>query len=552
MLKLLTTALTSLFCCQLLVAQTINIIPKPTKIVEKTGSFSITKSTTIVAKTRDELKSAHFLNDYLNNYYGFKLPIKTKSDRGIVIIAGNSGKDGYTLTTDKAGIVIKGNTAPGAFYGMQTLIQLLPVEKSSTLSVPAVVITDAPASQYRGMMIDVSRHFFPVAFVKKYIDYIALHKMNYFHWHLTEDQGWRIEIKKYPNLTQVAAFRNGTIKGRFPGTGNTNERYGGYYTQEQVKEIVKYAADRFITVIPEIEMPGHGSAAIAAYPFLSCFPEVPSYTYFKKAGNMPQNWAGDTTGKQVIQSWGVYDDIFCAGKETTFEFLQNVLDEVLLLFPSKIVHIGGDEAPKTNWEHCPACQKRIKELNLRADAKHKPEHFLQSYFVQRIEKYLNEKGKTLIGWDEILEGGLAPNAWVMSWRGEQGGIEAATQNHNVIMTPNSYVYFDHQQIKKDDSLTITSNGGGFLPVEKVYSWKPMPDALDASKSQYIQGGQANLWTEYITNPAKAEYMIFPRMSALSEALWTPHSKREFEDFNQRLVIQKKRYRLWNANYYGKQ
>ncbi len=551
MLKPLVLLFSVLLIGSIVMSQNINIIPKPTSITEKNGSYTISNQTAIIAKSKDEIKSAKFLQDYLKNIYGISLPIKSSGNKGIVITAANTGKDGYTLNSDNAAILIKGSTPAGAFYGIQTLIQLLPVEKTASIKIPAVTISDAPETQYRGLMLDVGRHFFPVDFVKKYIDYIALHKMNYFHWHLTEDQGWRIEIKKYPKLTQVGAWRDGTIIGRFPGTGNTHERYGGYYTQDQVKEIVKYAADRFITVIPEIEMPGHSSAAIAAYPYLSCFPEKSTFEFFKREANKAQNWAGDTTGKHVMQSWGVYDDIYCAGKESTFEFLQNVLDEVLPLFPSKIVHIGGDEAPKRNWAQCPLCQKRIQELNIKGDKKHKAEHYLQSYFIQRMEKYLNKKGKILIGWDEILEGGLAPNAWVMSWRGEAGGIEAANENHNVIMTPNSYVYFDHQQVKKDDSLTITSNGGGFLPVEKVYSWKLVPDALSAEHKKYIQGGQANLWTEYITNPAKVEYMIFPRVAALSETLWTPQTNKNYEDFSRRLEIQKKRYDLWGANYYGK-
>ncbi|WP_346239541.1 beta-N-acetylhexosaminidase [Niabella insulamsoli] len=550
MRKPLSLLLAMLLGCQLLMAQKVNIIPKPTSVVEKTGSFTISKKTPIIAKSKDEVKSANFLNDYLKQCYGYSLPVKSSGSKGIIIVAGNTGNDGYTLNADKKSVVIKGSTAPGAFYGVQTLIQLLPTQKSSALIVPAVSITDAPTVAYRGLMLDVGRHFFPVDFVKRYIDYIALHKMNYFHWHLTEDQGWRIEIKKYPKLTEVGAWRNGTIIGRFPGTGNTNEKYGGFYTQEQVKEIVKYAADRFITVVPEIEMPGHGSAAIAAYPYLSCFPEKPTYDYFIR-DNRDEYWAGDLAGKQVMQSWGVYDDIFCAGKETTFQFLQDVLDEVLPLFPSKIVHIGGDEAPKINWEYCPNCQKRIKELGIKTDKSHRAEHYLQSYFVQRMEKYLNAKGKTLIGWDEILEGGLAPNAWVMSWRGEKGGIEAAKQHHNVIMTPTTYAYIDYQQAKHEDSVTI-SNNKGYLDIEKVYSWKIYPDALTDEEKQYVQGGQANLWTEYISNPSKVEYMIFPRVAAVSEVLWTPQDQKNWNDFSNRLKFQKQRYDLWGTNYYGKQ
>ncbi|HNU15721.1 MAG TPA: family 20 glycosylhydrolase, partial [Chitinophagaceae bacterium] len=361
-----------------------------------------------------------------------------------------------------------------------------------------------------------------------------LHKFNKFHWHLTDDQGWRIEIKKYPKLTGVGGWRNGTIIGRYPGTGNDGIKYGGYYTQEQIKEIVKYAAGRYIDVIPEIEMPGHSSAAIAAYPELSCFPDEPTIKYFPKQCV----WSGDSTGKQVQQTWGVFNDVFCAGLEKTFSFLKDVLDEVLALFPSKYIHVGGDECPKENWKRCPHCQKRIKENNL------KDEHELQSYFIQRMEKYLNNNGRILIGWDEILEGGLAPNAVVMSWRGEAGGIEAAKQKHNVIMTPGNPVYFDHTQSENEDSVTI----GGYNPIEKVYAYEPIPKELNEEEGKYVLGAQANLWAEYIKNTKKVEYMIFPRMAALSEVLWSKKENKNWNDFEKRLMTQFKRYDLWKGNY----
>lgn len=374
----------------------------------------------------------------------------------------------YRMQVKKNGIYVSGDNENGVFYGVQTLLQLLPVNKSSTLSIPYVNIEDYPRFAYRGLHLDVGRHFFPINFIKKYIDYIAFHKMNYFHWHLTEDQGWRIEIKKYPELAKTAAYRNGTIIGHFPGKGNDSIRYGGIYTQEEVKEIVAYAAKRYITVIPEIEMPGHSLAALTAYPNLGC-----------------------TGGPYKVQeTWGVFDDVYCAGNDSVFQFLQDVMDEVIPLFPSQYVHIGGDESPKKRWQVCPKCQKRIKDNNL------KDEHELQSYFIQRMEKYINGKGKTIIGWDEILEGGLAPNAVVMSWRGEKGGVEAAKQNHDVIMTPTTYVYFDYAQTKKEDSLTI----GGFVPIQKVYGYEPVPKELSAEQAKHILGAQANLWTEYVTNP----------------------------------------------------
>ncbi|RYY54618.1 MAG: beta-N-acetylhexosaminidase [Chitinophagaceae bacterium] len=521
-------------------AQQVSIIPEPVSLKVNKGIFAISKSTPLVVTDKGDELSAAFLNDYLETIYGFRLAITSKASlKGITLVTRKFVKapdaDSYELKSTATGVKIEGDTYAGTFHGIQTLIQLLPTVKQATLAIPAVEIKDAPRFAYRGMMLDVSRHFFPVPMVKKFIDYLALHKLNRFHWHLTDDQGWRIEIKKYPRLTEVGGFRNGTITGKHPGTGNTNERYGGFYTQEQIKEVVKYASDRFVTVVPEIEMPGHGSAAIAAYPELSCFPEVPTIRYFPAKGT----WGGDSTGKQVMQAWGVLDDVFCAGKENTFTFLQDVLTEVIPLFPSQLIHVGGDECPKKNWEKCPNCQKRMKENNL------KDEHELQSYFVQRMEKFINSHGRTLIGWDEILEGGLAPNAVVMSWRGEKGGIEAAKLKHKVVMTPTTYFYFDYKQVEKEDSLTI----GGNLPLEKVYSYEPYPAELTADEAKLITGVQANLWTEYITKPEKIEYMVFPRMEALSEIAWSAKDKKNWAKFESKLPKQYQRYDLWGANYH---
>jgi len=503
-------------------AQEVNIIPKPASVQVKSGQFTITQQTTIAAKDKEDRKAAEFLNEYLQQVYGFKLDIAKKATKDYIRLATRASskatdKDAYALEVAQDGVNITGDTRAGTFYGLQSLIQLLPVEKSTSLQIPAVAIQDAPRFAYRGMHLDVGRHMFPVSFIKKYIDYLALHKMNYFHWHLTEDQGWRIEIKKYPELTKVGGFRNGTIIGRYPGTGNDNKRYGGYYTQEEAKEVVRYAADRHITVIPEIEMPGHSSAALTAYPWLGC------------PGTGPY---------KVEETWGIFDDVYCAGKDSTFTFLQDVVDEVMAIFPSKYIHVGGDESPKSNWKTCPLCQKRIKEEGL-AD-----EHELQSYFIQRMEKYINSKGRTIIGWDEILEGGLAPKAVVMSWRGEAGGIAAAQQNHYVIMTPGSHVYFDHSQSQREDSVTI----GGFTSIEKAYSYEPIPKELTAEQAKYVLGAQANVWTEYMGSPAKVEYQVFPRMSALSEVLWTAPEKKSWPDFEKRLLTQFKRYDLWGANY----
>jgi hexosaminidase len=529
-----------LFACIRANAQTLNVTPVPVKAVLQKGTFTITKNTVIVLNDDAEKNTAELLNIYLNKIYGFSLQTSKFANANYIrfatrrFIQAPENASRYTMQVKSAGVEIEGDSYQGTFYGLQTLIQLLPVAKSQALAIPCLSIEDYPRFEYRGLHLDVSRHFFPVDFVKKYIDYIALHKMNYFHWHLTEDQGWRIEIKKYPRLTSVGAYRNGTIIGRYPGKGNDNIPYGGFYTQDKIKEVVAYAEKRFVTVVPEIEMPGHGSAAIAAYPWLSCFPDQKT----KIPENMISNASKKATGKLVQETWGVFDDVFCAGNDSTFSFLEDVIEEVITLFPSRYIHVGGDECPKTHWKICPRCQQRMKDLKL------KDEHELQSYFIQRIEKYINGKGKTLIGWDEILEGGLAPNAIVMSWRGEQGGIDAAKQNHTVIMTPGNFVYFDHTQTKNEDSVTI----GGFTPVEETYSYEPVPKELPADKSRFVLGAQANVWTEYMKNTRKVEYMIFPRLSALSEVLWSPKEKRKYNDFEKRLPVIFKRYDLWGANY----
>lgn len=500
----------------------INIIPRPAEVKQPAtaGQFVLNERTPIVLEGTGLDNAANFLNDYLQQVYGFRLAITNKPAPGGIHL--NYEKIGYPIPgayrmeVNKSKVYIAGDNEAGVFYGVQSLLQLLPVAASTTLKIPFVNIKDYPRFQYRGLHLDVGRHFFPVDFVKRYIDYIALHKMNFFHWHLTDDQGWRIEINKHPQLTQVGGFRNGTIIGRYPGKGNDNIRYGGFYTQEEVKDIVAYAARRYVEVIPEIEMPGHASAALTAYPFLGC-----------------------TGGPYKVQeTWGVFNDVFCAGNDSVFNFLQDVLDEVMPLFPSKYVHIGGDECPKESWKLCPKCQQRIRDHHL------KDEHELQSYFIQRMERYINGKGKTIIGWDEILEGGLAPNAIVMSWRGEQGGIEAAKLNHDVIMTPVSHVYLDYSQTRHEDSVTI----GGYTTVQKTYSYEPVPAELTADQAKHILGAQGNLWTEYIKNPGKVEYMIFPRKSALSEVLWSPKALRNWTDFERRLQVQFKRYERWGAHY----
>ena len=391
--------------------------------------------------------------------------------------------EAYKLEVNNESVTITAKGNSGFAYGLETVRQLLPVaiESNDVISntewiIPALTIKDQPRFQYRGLMLDVSRHFFGTDYIKKTIDRLAMLKMNVLHLHLVDDQGWRIEIKKYPKLTEIGAYRNGTIVGHFPGSGNDNKRYGGFYTQDQIKDIVAYATKKGITIVPEIELPGHSSAAIAAYPYLSCFPEepteVPNGMMSKKSKEQQENGHP----KIVQESWGIFKDIYCAGKEDTFTFLEDVLSEVLPLFPSKYIHIGGDEAIKPHWKICPYCQKRMKEEGL------KDEHELQSYFVERIEKFVNSKGKKIIGWDEILEGGLAPQATVMSWRGTKGGIEAAEQGHDVIMTPGTHCYFDYYQgPQSEEPLAI----GGYIPISKVYEFDPVVETMTPEEAKHV-------------------------------------------------------------------
>ncbi|MCP9751122.1 family 20 glycosylhydrolase [Ferruginibacter sp. HRS2-29] len=507
----------------------VNIVPAPAEIKTGSGSFTITAKTIIVLEGSHLENIAAQLVSSVKKLSGISLQIKKNAVKGFPatnIIALNYERldnelpGAYTLEVNDKQVYIAGDNEEGVFYGVQSLLQLMPAgNKSASVSIPQLSVNDRPRFAYRGAHLDVARHFFPVEDVKKYIDYLATCKLNKFHWHLTDDQGWRIEIKKYPLLTKVGGYRNGTIIGRYPGKGNDSLTYGGYYTQSQIKEVVKYAADQYIEVIPEIEMPGHASAAIAAYPQLSCFPQEDT----KVLESTP--WAGSRKGKQVQQTWGVFEDVF-APTDYTFNFLQDVIDEILPLFPSKYIHIGGDECPKISWKRSPFCQQLIKDKNL------KDEHGLQSYFINRMEKYINQKGKKIIGWDEILEGGLAPNATVMSWRGEAGGIAAAKENHDVIMTPEAYCYLDHSQSRNEDSITI----GNYLPLEKVYSYEPVAAVLTEAQQKHITGAQVNLWTEYIGNRQKLEYHLFPRMIAMSEVLWSPKEKRNWKDFERRLPV----------------
>ena len=517
------------------------IIPQVQSLEPMDGLFVWSDQVKIDAPV-DLKEESDWLSAILEEQYDVAIGQRSGGQIQIRVEADSSNQESYTLDIHPDKIQLVGASERAVFWGLQSLMQLTRKDTSldDAIVVPSGRIVDEPVYGYRGMHLDVCRHFFSVDFIKRYLDVMAMHKMNTFHWHLTEDQGWRIEIKKYPGLTEVGGFRNGTIVGHHPGESNDNEKYGGFYTQEEVKEIVAYAAARHIEVIPEIEMPGHSSAAIAAYPWLSSFPEEKTEITNNMMSESSRSIQAAGIPKVVQETWGIFDDVYCAGKETTFLFLEDVLTEVMELFPSDMIHIGGDECPKANWERSPACQKRIKEEGL------KDEHELQSYFIKRIEQFVNSKGKNIIGWDEILEGGLAPNASVMSWRGTSGGIAAAEDEHTVVMSPTSHCYFDYYQSEDRDKEPLAI--GGFLPVEKVYAFDPMPAELDAEKAKYILGGQANLWTEYIATESHAEYMLLPRMTALSEALWTDTANKDFEDFKVRLQDVRADYDRLGYNY----
>ena len=495
------------------------IIPKPLTQKTSTGVFVLNSDVYLsYDPTLKEVSS--YLISFLEETYEYRLSsMKNSKKINLKIDDSIKNDEGYELKVEKNDITIRAKNSKGAFYAVQSLLQLLPIQtKSNSIEIQCLEIKDEPRFKYRGMHLDVGRHFFSVDFIKKYIDLIARLKMNTFHWHLTEDQGWRIEIKKYPKLQEIAAFRNETLVGHYNDQPHQfdGKKYGGFYSQEQIKEVVAYANIRQVTIIPEIEMPGHSQAAIAAYPALGC------------------------TGEQVevATKWGVFDEVYCP-KESTFKFLEDVIDEVVALFPGKYIHIGGDEAPKTNWKKCAHCQKLIKKEGL------KDEHGLQSYFIARMEKYINTKGKQIIGWDEILEGGLAPNATVMSWRGTSGAIQAAKEGHDVILTPGSHCYFDHYQSdNENEPLAI----GGFLPLEKVYHFNPIPEELSDQEASYVLGAQGNVWTEYMQTEKQVEYMAFPRVVALSEVVWSSPENKNYSDFINRLEQYQKRLDLLDVNY----
>jgi hexosaminidase len=497
-----------------------DVVPLPQSITHLGGEpFVLNSKTKIVYDANEPQmeRNAAFLSEYIKQITGLKLKYEpadgSNFDNNIVISLTAEdfikGDEGYMISIGKEGIALVGKSPAGVFYGIQTLRKALPIGKFGTVELPNASINDAPLFGYRGMHLDVSRHFFDKEFVKRYIDIIALHNINTFHWHLTDDQGWRVEIKKYPKLTEIGSMRSHTVVGKdFESSDETP--HGGFYTQEDIKEVVAYAAERYITIIPEIDLPGHMLAALASYPELGC------------------------TGEQyeVWPRWGITEKVLCPGKDGTVQFLKDVMDEIMELFPSEYIHIGGDECPKDHWKVCPDCQARIKAEKLFAKDGHTAEQRLQSWLTSEIEKYINDHGRRIIGWDEILEGGLAPNATVMSWRGITGGVTAANMGHDVIMVPYSHFYFDYYQSEDRDNEPLAI--GGFIPVEKVYEFNPFPEEVDPSLHGHILGVQANVWCEYIKTTDHVEYMALPRMAALSEVQWRPAEVRDYEDFLDRM------------------
>lgn len=507
------------------------IIPKPLDVNCKGDASFLLKDGVAVIYPENNRKmqdNAEFLVDYVERQTGVKLTshagMPVDGTICLTLDLSDDNAEAYKLIVNDKRVCISGASEAGVFYGIQTLRKSLPVAQDINVNLSAVEIYDKPRFAYRGAMLDVARHFYTVDEVKTFIDMLALHNINRFHWHLTDDQGWRIEIKKYPKLMSVASERKETVVGRWYSGIYDGKPYGGYYTQDELRDVIDYAAKRHITIIPEVDLPGHMQAALTAYPELGC-----------------------TGGPYEVRTiWGVSQDVLCVGNDFTLQFVKDVLSEVADIFPSEYIHIGGDECPKVRWEKCPKCQERIKSLGLKSDAKHTKEQRLQSYMIQEAAKYLKEKGKRIIGWTEILEGGLVPDATLMSWIGESGGIEAAHQHHDVIMTPNTYLYFDYYQSKKveDEPLAI----GGYLPIEKTYNYEPMPKELTEEEQQYIKGVQANLWTEYIPVFSQVQYMVLPRLGAAAEVQWTDPSKKDYKDFLRRVPHLVAVYDCYGWNY----
>lgn len=528
------------------------VVPLPREILLSEGrGFMIDGNCSIAFPDNmiDMQRNAGFLKDYVEKATGISMALKPymanktkkaariKGDGHTLWLTINAeivNDEGYRLTVNDRLVRIEGRTAQGVFYGIQTLRKSLPIiletERNDNSGVtnqvelPAVVINDQPRFAYRGMHLDVSRHFFGIDVVKEYLDIMALHNMNTFHWHITDDQGWRIEIKKYPKLAQLGSQRKHTVIGRNMGVYDDTP-YGGYFTQDEAREVVQYAKDRYITVIPEVDMPGHMLGALKAYPELGC-----------------TGGPYETEGR-----WGVFEDILCAGNEQTYQFINDVLDELMDIFPSQIFHIGGDEAPRERWEKCPKCQQRIRELGLKGDGKYAAEAKLQGYFTNRVENYLISKGRRIIGWDEILEGDVNASAMIMSWRGVKGGLEAAEKGHDVVMAPTSHGYFDYYQTNPEDWNNPTLFKA-YLPMERVYSLDPSPDSLSVVAKKHIIGAQANIWTEYIAYKNLLEYQMLPRAAAMSEVQWVMPKQKNYGDFLERERQMLNIYQLYNYTY----
>lgn len=510
------------------------VVPVPDKIVynAKGGDYVLSATTVIAYPAHDAAmeRDAAFLAQYVKDMTRLDLPtvpVKSKSKGGITLTLDRKARlapEAYVITVDRRGVTVTGATPAGVFYGIQTLRKALPVlSEAQSVELPAARLEAQPRFGYRGLMLDCSRHFFPVKFVKQYIDLLALHGMNRFHWHLSDDQGWRFPVPGYPRLTEVGSKRAQTVMGHnsevLDGTP-----YGGYYTDEEIRDIVKYAADRYITIVPEVDMPGHMMAALAAYPELGC-----------------------TGGPyKTGEYWGVYPDILCAGNEKTYAFVKAVLDHVCDLFPSKYIHIGGDESPRVRWEHCPRCQTMIARQGLKDRDGHAKEALLQGYFAHRVQQYLETKGRHIIGWDELLECDVDTSATIMSWRGAEPGAKGATMGHDIIMSPSNALYFDYYQSKDQSSEPPAI--GGFSDVANVYNMEPVPAELTPQAKAHIKGVQANLWTEYISNPNQAEYMILPRMAALAEVQWLQPAEKDFGAFRKRVSSLRHIYDLYGYTY----
>ena len=546
MKKILSLSLVLLAACQLSAQRAdYHVIPLPNSIqlAADEQCFVLTDGMAVAydASNPEISRNVQFLCQYVEDLTGIKLqkaPTDKKAPIQVAIAAPAKAKKGkkaqtveaapevdesYTIDVDKKGLRISAKQPVGLFRAFVTLRKSLPIQKTASVELPYVSIQDSPRFGYRGMMLDCARHYFPLETVKQYIDVMALHGCNQFHWHLTEDQGWRFEVKSLPRLAKEGSIRQRTVVGRNSGVYD-NTPYGGYYTQEDCREIVNYAAERYINVIPEIDLPGHMLGALHVYPNLGC-----------------------TGGPyEVSPEWGVFPDVLCAGNPEVITFLKTVLGELCDVFPSKYIHIGGDESPRDRWKVCPKCQAKIKELGLKQEGKHSPEMQLQSYINKEVEKFLLSRNRTLIGWDETLEGGLAESAIVMSWRGYSGGIEAARQHHNVIMTPTNNCYIDYYQVKETHNAPMAI--GGYLPVSKVYSMEPVPAELTPEEQKYIMGPQCNLWTEYVTCPEQVFYMQIPRIDAISEVQWTQADKKDYENFLQRLDHMKQLYDTLGINY----